>query len=346
MMLLNTFVKSSNAQEWIKAFVPETSTVASTPSSVVASAGGMRLLKFEPLGMVRRAALWIIPSFINDYFILDLLPENSWIRHLCEQGHTVYVLDWGEPQNCEKHLTIESFYTLYLDYFLKVILLQQPQPIHLVGHCLGGTLALIAAQLYRESILSLTLLTAPIDFSQREHRLHQWAQYSTLSTDLMREAEDDISWVLLQSSFLLLKPEQIFSKLKLGLSTLQNLHSKRSLRFWALESWSSQNRNMRSQFYYFLIEKLYRQNCLVKGNLSIRGQKISLRSHSHPVFVVKASEDHIVDSTSHLQKNQLNETVQFAELESIGGHIGALIGTHGRQELWPHLDYWLRQYES
>lgn len=316
--------------------------LGSTPHREIFRRGNMRLLQYEAAVGVRAHAIPIvvIPSMINKHYILDLLPGASFVEALCLAGYRVHAIEWLQPHSSDRFLSIDDLFKLRINRALELVAERSPTGrIHLVGQCLGGTLALIEALLRPERIETLTLMTTPVDFSHAG-QLGSWAQ-APLDVDALTAAYGNIPSSLLQSSFKLLKPSLSLNKVRKIVDRWRDEEFMRA--FLALEMWSSDNVDFPAECYKFLIEELYRENKLAKGELEVEGRVLSLQSLEVPVYDVVASDDHIVPNSMRLPAG--SEANEITRREFRGGHLGAVIGGGARKTFWPELIVWLKSRE-
>ncbi|MEN0060198.1 MAG: alpha/beta fold hydrolase [Bdellovibrio sp.] len=316
--------------------------VNSTPYEVIESIGTMRLLRYsEPAP--HRQPLLIIPSLINRYYILDLLPEKSFIAHLA-QHFTLYVLDWGEARDEEKHLSLESLLELHFAYLYKTLLKDcNRTQAHLLGHCLGGNIATFWSLMHPQDVLSLTLITTPMNL-RVNGKLETWAQHKDFDLQALVQAYGHAPWLLLQTAFLGLNPSQIWQKPRRFLEKVKTPQSLRN--FMALEIWSADNRSPRGACFHDLINLLYRQNCLLEKGFPFKGKRFFLKDLQCPVAALSSQDDHIVQLDSTLQAEYVPQARAVKLWHSTGGHIGCLLGQKSQSTLWPELVHWLHQQES
>jgi polyhydroxyalkanoate synthase len=156
--------------------------VAVTPGKVVHRNRLVELIRYDAqTATVHPEPILIIPSWIMKFYILDLSPENSMVRYLVSQGHTVYMLSWRNPDASDHDLTMDDYLKLGVLDVLQAIghLQDKPAPVHAMGYCLGGTLLAIAAAALAKAgrhgvmgyaglppLKTLTLLAAQTDFSE------------------------------------------------------------------------------------------------------------------------------------------------------------------------------------
>ena len=124
--------------------------------------GNVRLLDY---GSARKApAVLVVPSLINRYYVLDLLPEQSFLRHLAASGLRPFVVDWGEPGAAERDFTLSDYIAGPLDRVLTKARDLTRGPVTIIGYCMGGLLALALALRRPSDTAALALLATPWDF--------------------------------------------------------------------------------------------------------------------------------------------------------------------------------------
>jgi polyhydroxyalkanoate synthase len=300
--------------------------VGATPHDEIFSKGNLRLLRYR--GEVTQATpIVILPSLINRHYILDLLPERSLVETFVRAGFETYMLAWTNPPAEDRYLTPED---LFKRRILKAVDVASGgnRKVHLVGQCLGGTLATMAALLAPEKFASLSLLTAPLNF-ENAGQLGTWAQAPDFDIDALVDAYGNVPAALLHTSFQFLKPSMPVTKVK-------KLFERRRdadfiTNFIAMEMWANDVIGFPGLCYKFLIESLYRQN-----EIRLGGRKLDVGTLALPVLDAMATDDHIVPIETRLP---LERATRF---DLKGGHIGAVIGTSARKNFWPQWIEWLK----
>jgi polyhydroxyalkanoate synthase len=343
MNLLNLLPDNLNLKEKISPFLKDKLPLAPTPYDVVTQVSGMKLLRFKksvsatvnPL----RTPLFIIPSMINRYYVLDLLPGKSFIEYLTSQGVDVFLLDWGAPYDEDNWLSLDQLIEHRLEYFVDTVCeTAQSEKINIFGHCLGGTLATLYTLRFQEKINSLALLTAPIDFDHGG-KLGVWVKQNQFNPESVTKAYGNMPWWVLQTSFQMLKPMLPVYKMEKFFKEFNNPEFMKN--FWALEVWSQDNVSFPGKCFITLIDELYRKNALVKGEFHLSGKPLLLQQLNSPVLNIAATDDHIVLFNSTLQNYHVSKELDFESISSAGGHIGSILGSKAQKNVWPQIASWL-----
>jgi polyhydroxyalkanoate synthase subunit PhaC len=314
--------------------------LGSTPADVVHAENKWRLLRYRPLPGVaqRRTPVLMVPSLINRHYVLDLLPERSFARWLLGQGHPLHVIDWGTPGDEDRLLGFDDYCDGYLGRALRKVAWAAPdRRAHLLGYCLGGTLAAIHAAARPEHVASLALFAAPISFAQGG-LLGEWTRSPTFDVRALVDGFGNVPWPLMQLTFHALKPTLGASKL-VGL--FSRLGSKEAWRtFLALEAWGNDNVSFPGGCYAEYVERLYQEDAFVRGEMRLSGVRAAPASIRCPLFVVSFAHDHIVPPASAEAIEGITGSRDVRALRLRGGHVGAVVSGRAARDLWEPLSRW------
>ena len=307
--------------------------IAVTPGKVVYQNDLIQLIQYEPATeTVHRRPLLIIPPWINKFYILDLRPENSFIRWAVEQGHTVFVISWVNPDAKLAEKTFE-------DYMLEGLLaaldaMEQAtgeRDANVIGYCLGGTL-LAATLAYLKAkkddrIKSATYFVALVDFKEagelsvfideeqlhyleKRMREHGYLEGSDMATTFNMLRANDLIWSFVVNNYLLGKEPFPFDLLY----------------------WNSDSTRMPAAMHSFYLRNMYQENKLVvPGGITLAGVPIDVSTISTPSFLLSTREDHIAPWKSTYAATQLYRgPVKFVLAAS--GHIAGVVNPPGRSK--------------
>jgi polyhydroxyalkanoate synthase len=315
--------------------------VGQTPHDAVWTENKWRLLRFRPVrpaGERLRTPLLLVPSLINRWYVLDLQPGKSFAEWLVAAGHDVYVIDWGTPTAEDRYLDFDDICQRYLGRAIgKVAALAPDGVTHVLGYCLGGTLATIHAAANPARVATLTALAAPIDFAHAGI-LAAWTRSPTFDVDALVDGFGNVPWPLMQASFHLLKPTANLSKL---VSLADRAWDDEFLDgFLATERWGNDNVSFPGECYRRYIHDLYRGNHLALGTMRLAGRAARLEAIDCPLLAVTFAHDHIVPVASAAPLVERVASPDKAQLHLDGGHVGAVVSRKAARALWPQLSRW------
>jgi polyhydroxyalkanoate synthase subunit PhaC len=315
--------------------------VGSTPYEVVLTRGTHRLLRYRRSTPAKHAQpVLFCYALVNRPFILDLRPGKSVVEKCLECGFDVYLIDWGEPTVSDRTLTLEHYVAGFLAESVRTISSQTRCPLHLIGYCMGGTMAAIYAATHPDAIHTLTLLAAPIDFGSRESLLNVWAAPENFDVDAFVDAYGNAPAWFLQACFLAMKPVQ--NLIQKNISFWENIEDPKFLEtFFAMEMWVNDNIAVAGEAFREFVKAFYQENRLVRGEFRLCGQLVNLRNIRCPLLLLAAKEDHLVppSSTTGILPYVSSRDVSSVVVEA--GHVGLVVSSKAYQRVWPAATRWL-----
>ncbi|MBX3606176.1 MAG: alpha/beta fold hydrolase [Piscinibacter sp.] len=303
-------------------FVPGR-TVALTPGKVVFRNRLIELIQYAPATpKVHPEPVLIVPSWIMKYYILDLSPHNSMVRHLVEQGHTVFMISWRNPGPEERELAMEDYVELGVLAALDAVQRALPRRgIHAVGYCLGGTLlAIAAAALARDdgsALKSLSLLAAQIDF-QEPGELGLFIDESQIAflEDIMAE-RGCLDGRQMAGAFALINSKDlVWSKL------VHEYLMGAQTPLTDLRAWNADATRMPARMHGEYLRGLYLHNDLAEGRYRVRGRPVAVQDIRLPVFCVATERDHVSPWRSVYKIHLLTDTDMDFVLTGGGHNVG------------------------
>ncbi|MBI3524064.1 MAG: class I poly(R)-hydroxyalkanoic acid synthase [Betaproteobacteria bacterium] len=317
--------------------------LAVTPGAVVYENELIQLIQYAPLtGQVAQRPLVMVPPCINKYYILDLQPENSLVRYAVEQGNTVFMVSWRNPQADLGHLGWDDYVEKGALTALKVAQeICKVEQVNALGFCVGGTILAsalsVAAARGENPAASLTLLTTLLDFSEPG----ELGCFIDENSVAMREASIGKGGILkgseLASVFSSLRANDLIWQYVVGNYLKGGKPSAFDLLYW-----NADGANLPGPFAAWYLRNLYLENNLrAPGKLEMCGVKADLGRIDVPAFLYASREDHIVPwKTSYLSRRLLGGETRYTLGAS--GHIAGVINPAGKNKR----SYWSSDSDS
>ena len=329
--------------------------IAVTPGKVVYQNDLMQLIQYEPsTKTVSKRPLLIMPPWINKYYILDLREKNSFIKWAVDQGQTVFVISWVNPDEALARKTFEDY--LFEGPLAALEAMERAtgeREVNVIGYCLGGTLLACALDYLAAKedtrVKSATLLTTMIDFTEAgelgvfideeqlaalEARMsvRGYLAGSEMANTFNMLRANDLIWSLVVNNYLLGKDPFPFDLLY----------------------WNSDSTRMPADMHSFYLRAMYQENRLVEpGGIELGGVPIDLSRIKTPAFVLSTREDHIAPWESTYAATQIFAgPVRFVLAAS--GHIAGVVNppASGKYSHWTnarnskHPKTWLKGAEE
>jgi polyhydroxyalkanoate synthase len=346
--------------------------IATTPGKIVYQNELMQLIQYWPSTQeVRRRPLLIMPPWINKFYVLDLQPKNSFIKWAVDQGHTVFVISWVNP---DKKLAEKSFENYMIEGPLAALdaieAATGERRVNTIGYCLGGTLlastAAYSAAKSDDRMASATYFVTLVDFTdvgdmavfideqqlaslERRMRERGYLDAQDMATAFNLLRANDLIWSFVVNNYLLGKEQMPFDLL----------------------FWNSDSTRMPAAMHSFYLRKMYHQNLLAKpGGINLADTPIDLSKIRTPTFILSTREDHIAPWKSTYAATRLySGPVKF--VLSASGHMAGVISAPGSKyghwtndnlllgpdewfadatphqgSWWPVWDQWVTQLDS
>ncbi|MDE1939546.1 MAG: class I poly(R)-hydroxyalkanoic acid synthase [Alphaproteobacteria bacterium] len=311
--------------------------IALTPGKVVYRSELFELLQFTPTtAEVHERPLLIFPPWINKFYILDLRPENSFIKWLVGQGYTVFVVSWVNP---DRKLAQKSFEDYMREGIFKALdAVEQATGVrdpNVVGYCIGGTLlgATLSymAKTGDDRIHSATFWAAQVDFSEAGD-LKIFIDDAQLNA--LKEQMDADGGVLegrkMATTFNMLRANDLIWSFVVSNYLLGKTPAPFDLLYW-----NSDTTRMPEKMHLEYLGKCYRDNALALGKMKFGDVQLDLTKVKIPVYLQSAREDHIAPFVSVYKATKLFKgPVRYIIAGS--GHIAGVINppAGGKYNYW------------
>jgi polyhydroxyalkanoate synthase len=346
--------------------------LAMTPGKVVYENDLIQLIQYEPTTKaVGKVPLVIVPPWINKFYILDLTQEKSFIKWAVDQGLTVFVVSWVNPDQRHAHKSFD-------DYMLEGPLaafrvageITGEEKVHAIGYCVGGTLLAVSLAYMAakgiDNVQTATFFTTQVDFTyagdlkvfvdeeQIQSLEKRMAQTGYLEGKQMANAfnmlrSNDLIWSYFVNNYMKGKQPMPFDLLY----------------------WNADSPRMPAANHSFYLRHCYLQNDLSTGRMEVAGERLDLKKVKVPVYNLAAREDHIAPARSvFLGSQSFGGPVEYVVAGS--GHIAGVVNppakkkyqhwTGGKPEgafedwiaraeehpgsWWPHWREWVRSHDG
>ena len=334
--------------------------IATTAGEVVFQNELIQLIQYAPVtGTVHAVPLLIAAPWINKFYVLDLQARNSFVLYLVEQGYTVFVISWVNPDTRHAQMNFEDYMESGMLAALRAIKRQiGVDAVNVVGYCIGGTL-LASTLAYLDAlprrpadvpqIASATYLVTMIDFSEpgdlgvfidedmvtaTEARMAEKGYFdaASMATAFNLLRANDLIWSFVVNNYLLGKDKLPFDILY----------------------WNADATNLPAAMQSYYLRNMYMANKLIEPNgLSMKGVPLDLRRITTPSFLLSTREDHIAPWKSTYAATQIyGGAVTF--VLSGSGHIAGIVNAPVAEKYgyWtnaacpPKADDWLASAEA
>ena len=318
--------------------------LAPTPSEVIYTKDGLRLLRFEPSSRRLRTPVLLVYSLINRYYIVDFLPGRSLIGFLVDQGIPVYCIDWGTPGAEEADLCWDDYVNRYIHRCVRRALKDSgAERVALYGYCMGGILALAYGALHPDMLQCLVAQATPVDF-EKGGLLAEWVQPSVFDVDALVDAHRNVPSEILEAAFRSMDPVGMYQKWENFFSNLDKPAFVET--FLGIESWAADNVSFPGEVYRQYIKDCYQTNNFMKARMEIGGEVVDLSRITCPILTVLAEKDTIVPPASAEVLGQVVGSDDTEILRFEGGHIGISVSSRARRDIWPKVARWIMEKGS
>jgi polyhydroxyalkanoate synthase len=299
--------------------------LAITPGKVIFENKLMQLIQYEPsTPTALKTPLLIVPPWINKFYVLDLNPEKSFVKWCVDQGLTVFVISWVNPDERHAKMGFEDY--MRLGPLAALDAIEQAtgeRQVHTIGYCVGGTLLSITlaymAATNDHRIASATLFAAQVDFThagdlkvfvdepqlealERRMAEHGYLEGRKMATAFNMLRSNDLIWPYVVNNYMRGKAPMAFDLLY----------------------WNSDATRMPAANHSFYLRQCYLKNTLSKGQMTIANVKIDLGKVTVPLYNLATREDHIAPAKSaFLGSKFFGGPVKF--VLSGSGHIAGVV---------------------
>ncbi|MBI3440445.1 MAG: polyhydroxyalkanoic acid synthase [Proteobacteria bacterium] len=306
--------------------------LAVTPGEVVFRNNLIELIRYTAqTNVVNKEPVLILPAWIMKYYILDLSPENSLVRWLMAQGHTVFMVSWKNPGAEDRDLGMDDYYRLGAMAAIDEVEREFPATkIHLTGYCLGGTLALLTAAAMAENkddrLKSLSLFAAQGDFTEAGE-LELFITHSEVAfLKNVMAVQGYLDTKQMAGAFQMLRSyDLIWSK------AVSDYLEGRRRDTYDLTAWNADATRMPCRMHGEYLDKLFLHNDFEEGRFKVEGRAVSPEDIRVPVFAVGTEKDHVAPWQSVYKIHwMVHGNVTF--VLTVGGHNAGIVSEPGHPD--------------
>ncbi|HEY5818375.1 MAG TPA: class I poly(R)-hydroxyalkanoic acid synthase [Mesorhizobium sp.] len=299
--------------------------IAVTPGKVVARSDVAEIIQYEPsTPEVLKRPLLICPPWINKFYILDLNPEKSFIRWAVEQGHTVFVISWVNPDERHGEKGWEAYIREGLQFGLDTV--QEAtgeREVNAIGYCVGGTLLAAALALLAQEgdnrVRSVTFFTTQVDFTYAGDLKVFVDEDQVAAVERSMKGKGYLDGTKMATAFNMLRSGDLIWPYVVN----NYMRGKDPMPFDLLY-WNSDSTRMAAANHSFYLRNCYLENNLSQGRMELAGRTVSLADITIPVCNISTREDHIAPARSvFLGCKYFGGDVDFVMAGS--GHIAGVV---------------------
>lgn len=350
-------------------------TIACTPGNVVYENDLMQLIQYSPsTAQVYERPLLIVPAWINKYYVLDLRPQNSFVKWLVDQGYTVFMISWVNPDETLRHKRFDDYLAEGPLAALDVIeTITGSDATSMIGYCLGGTLVAITLSYLRthgqaERVCSATYLTTMVDYTNAGELAVFIDDEQLLSLEGRMSGKGYLEAADMSNTFSMLRANDLIWSF-----VVNNYLLGREPFPFDLLYWNSDSTRMPARMHSFYLRQMYQKNLLAKpGGIELLDTPINITKIETPSYILSTKDDHIAPWPSTYAATQIYDgPVTFVLAQS--GHIAGVVSPpakkkygywtnrnlpvrpqewfaqarfHEAESWWPHWHQWQSAYRG
>lgn len=348
--------------------------LAITKGSVIYQNDLMQLIQYAPTtDKVAKEPLLIIPPWINKYYILDMRQDNSFVKWLVDQGHTVFIISWANPTETHRDIDFDDYMTMGV--FEAVTAIQKAtgeKEMNVIGYCIGGTLltgtlAYLEATKKTNPFKSATFLTTLVDF---ENAGDLGVFIDDAQVDLIDHQMKETGYMpaeIMKATFSLLRANDLIWSFVINNYLMGADPFPFDLLFW-----NDDSVNIPEKCHSFYLRNMYLKNNLIKKDaIKFKDVPLDITKIKTPSYFLSSKEDHIAPWKTTYSATQLfSGDCTFTLAAS--GHIAGVVNppsankythwTSGKNSKspdiwfrsaeqkdgswWPHWQKWISKFES
>jgi polyhydroxyalkanoate synthase len=306
--------------------------IALTPGKVLAQNDVCQIIQYDAATeTVLKRPLLICPPWINKFYVLDLNPQKSFIKWAVDQGHTVFVISWVNPDERHASKDWESYAREGIGFALDTITQATgEEEVNAVGYCVGGTLLSATLALHAQEgdhrIRSATLFTTQVDFTHAGDLKVFVDEDQIAQIESRMKEKGYLEGASMALAFNMLRPSDLIWPYVVN-NYLKGVEPSA----FDLLYWNADSTRMAAANHSFYLRNCYLENRLSRGEMELGGKRISLKDVTIPIYNLATREDHIAPAKSvFLGSSAFGGEVTF--VLSGSGHIAGVVNPPDRRK--------------
>jgi polyhydroxyalkanoate synthase len=299
--------------------------MAVTPGKVIAENDICQIIQYEATtSEVLKRPLLICPPWINKFYVLDLNPQKSFIKWCVDQGHSVFVISWVNPDERHADKDWADYSRDGVDFALDTITKATGEKaVNAIGYCVGGTLLAATLALHAKRgdkrIRTVTLFTTQVDFTYAGD-LKVFADEDQIrSIEKTMQAEGFLEGSKMAMAFNMLRAQELIWPY-----FVNNYLKGQEPTPFDLLFWNADSTRMAAANHSFYLRNCYLNNTLAKGEMQLDGERLDLKKIKIPVYNLATREDHIAPAKSVFVGSKLFGG-EVTYVVSGSGHIAGVV---------------------
>lgn len=319
--------------------------LAQTPKDTVWTSEKVQLWHYRSDRVKYRTPLLFVHSLVSKSYVFDLVPGNSFVETMINQGFDVYLIDWGVPDELESGNTLETYTDGYLPTLVEEVQRQSGNPdVNLFGYCFGGVLSLLAAAGNPDLRLrSLAVMATPIDM-RHMGPMSSMMQEGRVDPEDLLDATGNVPADVMLNSFRVLTPTgDVVGYVNL----LQNLWNDEFVAaHQVMTDWGRDHIPFPGAAFCQTGHLFSRQNLLATGKIPLGGRTVDLKDITVPFLSILGTKDHIVPPEAADPLIDLVGSADKEELRLNAGHVGLIVGRTAQRHYIPAMADWLARHSA
>jgi polyhydroxyalkanoate synthase subunit PhaC len=320
--------------------------LGTSPKDVVWQRDKAQLWRYRGGPVRYEQPLLIVASLVSRSYILDLLPGNSAVGFLRDQGFDVFLLDWGIPDGLDAENSLETYVDEYLPRAVAAVRRETGcAELTMAGYCLGGLLAILYANGHDSApVRNLVLMATPMDFGEMGAMVAALRE-GRLDPEHLIDETGNVPADVLYSGFFMLAPTTVVAQKATLLEHLWNDEFVRG--FQAMAQWARDQVPFPGATFRQVVELLVRHNALMRGSLPLGRREVDFTTTGASVLNAMAAQDTVVPRAAAAPVGALvGRPDRREELLLPGGHVTFGTGRSAFRHTLPSLAGWIAAHSD